>query len=461
MAAARAEKTKAVIHIHSLQDDSDWNRKVSSMTAQQRKSLRLVTISCSDANGLLERITKLLSSGGSRVLDADVMLSSDGIALDRFVVEMTGRLRLDKLATGIESFLKRAFELQVEPERSTTSSESSPEISGSIYFKETVSPAVMSSQAIQEDLLTAIPLVDVLESSGHSPRFPLLRKTHSMPPQLNASFGHSFHLEMKQEANYSIRSESDFPASEIDVQQEPVLDDPQPQSNRQRRPLVNRSATYDLDTPIGQGETKPVDYLTVPGSVPDDDGTATDSRRVPLIPFEELMLIETIGTGRVSTIYRAVWQRLRSTSEGLSNARMVALKVAMVHNGDTSHVDELRREADIAARLSHPNVCDLKGVAADPDCFCLAYEYCEGGSLHSLLADPSRYYEYLPIALDISNGMAYLHSRNIIHRDLKTSNILLTRDHRAKICDFGMSIMNMGQELTAETGTYRYMVCCR
>lgn len=75
----------------------------------------------------------------------------------------------------------------------------------------------------------------------------------------------------------------------------------------------------------------------------------------------------------------------------------------------------------------------------------------------SLLSDTSRYYEYLPIALDVANGMAYLHSRDIIHRDLKPSNVLLTRDHRAKIADFGMSVANAGQELTAETGTYRFM----
>ena len=90
-------------------------------------------------------------------------------------------------------------------------------------------------------------------------------------------------------------------------------------------------------------------------------------------------------------------------------------------------------------------------------CFCLAYEFCEGGSLFSLLSDSSRFYEYLPIALDIANGMAYLHSRNVIHRDLKPSNILMTADSRAKIADFGMSVANTGQELTAETGTYRYM----
>jgi serine/threonine-protein kinase len=196
---------------------------------------------------------------------------------------------------------------------------------------------------------------------------------------------------------------------------------------------------------------QPLDYVTIPYL--DANAYMGESRVVPLIPFDELMLIETLGTGRVSTIYRAAWQR------GGAGVSMVALKVAMVNNitRDTSHVDELRREADIAARLSHPNICDLVGVAADQECFCLAYDFCEGGSLLSLLTNPSRYYEYLPIALDIANGMAYLHSRNLIHRDLKPSNVLLTRDHRAKIADFGMSVAYTGQELTAETGTYRYM----
>ena len=91
---------------------------------------------------------------------------------------------------------------------------------------------------------------------------------------------------------------------------------------------------------------------------------------IPLIPFEELMLIETLGMGRVSTIYRAAWQR-RSANHFTApvGVQMVALKVAMVNSEtlDTSHVDELRREADIAARLQHPSICDLVGVAADTE----------------------------------------------------------------------------------------------
>ena len=84
MAAARADKTKAAVHIHNLQDDSHWSLTVAAASAKKHHSLRLVTISCRDADGLLEYITKMLATGGSRVLDADVMLSTDGIALVRF-----------------------------------------------------------------------------------------------------------------------------------------------------------------------------------------------------------------------------------------------------------------------------------------------------------------------------------------------------------------------------------------
>lgn len=81
MAAARSDETKAVLHIHNLEDDCNWSITVAAASARNNHSLRLVTISCHDATGLLEYISKLLATSGSRVLDADVMLSTDGIVL--------------------------------------------------------------------------------------------------------------------------------------------------------------------------------------------------------------------------------------------------------------------------------------------------------------------------------------------------------------------------------------------
>jgi Protein tyrosine and serine/threonine kinase len=405
---------------------------------------------------------------------------------------MNGRLRMDRLADRIEAFLKEHQQQASDgthsnddsvddPVANAASSGGSPlssEPGGPLYYQAASRVDSPPRRCIEEEMLTAIPLTHVLASRSDLagvPSFPKLRKFHSSPPvrvaaQLpgNTSSIPSVRLHMRSDSKdggVSIPNSASTPdggsrgsldnrqSSGEQSDQQPTGEGAEalaPLSSRQRRPLVNRKGSSNLDEFDALALSgQPLDYVTIPYL--DADAYMGENRVIPLIPFDELMLIETLGTGRVSTIYRAAWQR------GSSGVSMVALKVAMINSItlDTSHVDELRREADIAARLSHPNICDLVGVAADQECFCLAYDYCEGGSLQSLLSNPSRYYEYLPIALDIANGMAYLHSRNLIHRDLKPSNILLTRDHRAKIADFGMSVAYTGQELTAETGTYR------
>jgi serine/threonine protein kinase len=447
-----------------------------------------VTISCSDANGLLEYITKLLSSGGSRVLDADVMLSTDGIVLDRFVVEMNGRLRLDKLKNCIEAFVASAEEARQQKERTGSDGDSSAEAaaqgtsppksptspvieaSGPIYVFPPIQRPESSPRELREEIESAVPLTHVLESANSFGAFgaaalarrgssPVLHRQHSMPSRLvQPILSSPGRPRCRKSSGSGQQSPAQIPALSRKDRITGSATSGGATHLRQRRPLVNREATnfgdVDIDDAIG------ADYIVPLRGVGSPPSTLED-RAIPLIPFEELMLIETLGMGRVSTIYRAAWQRdaLLPASNGPHSVEMVALKVATVDpdTGDTSHMEELRREADIAAMLQHPSVCELIGVAADAECFCLAYEFCEGGSLLALLSDNTRYYEYLPIALDIANAMAYLHSRDVIHRDLKPSNVLLTRDHRAKIADFGMSVANTGQELTAETGTYRYM----
>ena len=143
---------------------------------------------------------------------------------------------------------------------------------------------------------------------------------------------------------------------------------------------------------------------------------------------------------------------------------IVAIKVVSVRDSEPggavtmADVEELRREGEIASPFKHDNICRLLGFVGGSSFHCLVYEYCAGGSLQDVIADASIPYEYLGIALDIANGMAYLHSHDVIHRDLKSTNVLIDCNGRAKIADFGLSVRaSSGQELTAETGTYRWM----
>lgn len=373
-------------------------------------------------------------------------------------MEMNGRLRMDRLADRIEAFLKEQQQAEGAKDASSddtragassvTSSPSTEPGGGPLYYQAEPKVDTPTPRNIEEDLQSAVPLTHVLASRtdlAGVPSFPKLRKFHSMPPTSMAPPVDgalvSTRLAMRStskdgghggvDATGATRSSphDSTGASNNQESGDRMGAVPPPSSTRQRRPLVNRKASSNLD----EFAEQPLDYVTIPYL--DSDAYMGENRVIPLIPFDELMLIETLGTGRVSTIYRAAWQR---ESFGV---QMVALKVAMINGitGDTSHVDELRREADIAARLSHPNICDLIGVAADQECFCLAYDYCEGGSLLSLLSNPSRYYEYLPIALDVANGMAYLHSRSVVHRDLKPSNILLSR------YEAGMQMKKLGR----------------
>jgi Protein tyrosine and serine/threonine kinase len=330
---------------------------------------------------------------------------------------MTGRLRLATMVNLIESFLREALlhEKKLEEEYNPISNGakgSSPKTlnsvpeTGPLYFKAS-DPCNTHQGTEEEDIYQGIPLSEALSDGNlHLVSFPKLRKMHSLPSVPSSSL--SSHNVPSTRLNVR-NSPTNIPLEVYTNANQNSFPHPAP-SQRERRPLVNRQGMSDLDRSVD--DLSMMDYLVVPNAET-QAGAQTDMRVVPLIPFDELLLIERIGSGRVSTIYRAAWRQNRSVTNSTTSSavKLVALKVAMVNpsTSDTSHIDELRGEADIAARLQHPNICDLIGVAADRECFCLAYEFCEGGSLLSLLTDHSRYYEYLPIALDIAQGMHLNH----------------------------------------------------
>ena len=309
---------------------------------------------------------------------------------------------------------------------SECSTSSKAECSDSLYYQPLNTDSLRpTSKDMEDEIKTALPLSALLAGQSASSsssddnnkirmldvdkRFQPLCRNLSLPPNFRSS-----------EATVPIKSSPRSPdlgsekASGAAVDDSPILsipsvttnknesgggDAPQPNiatekeltqekaektSVRKRRPLVNRPGSSDLDNLLSedtdddddeynlenknQDNSISIEYVTLNGT-----GSEVHSRHVPLIPFDELMLIETLGMGRVSTIYRAAWSRPvldpNVSHPSPSATAMLALKVAMVNQTtmDTSHVDELRREADIAARLDHPNICSLLGVAADAE----------------------------------------------------------------------------------------------
>ncbi|KYR02814.1 leucine-rich repeat-containing protein (LRR) [Tieghemostelium lacteum] len=180
------------------------------------------------------------------------------------------------------------------------------------------------------------------------------------------------------------------------------------------------------------------------------------------IPYDQLQIEGLIGEGGAALVYRAKYKgkdvavkRLKtvdgtSGSDQPTDINDITLSKAF---------NEFRRECWVMSNLEHPNIVQLRGLCLDP--LCIVTEYLPQGNLYNFLHKEGCKFSWvfrLKVALDISSGMAFLHSSTppIIHRDLKSPNILLasldeSSSTLAKVVDFGLSglqhtITNRGVE---------------
>ncbi|KAL1457206.1 hypothetical protein WDU94_001861 [Cyamophila willieti] len=139
------------------------------------------------------------------------------------------------------------------------------------------------------------------------------------------------------------------------------------------------------------------------------------------IPFESISELQWLGSGAQGAVF----------SGKLKGETVAVKKVREQKETDIRHL----------RKLNHPNIVKFKGVCTQAPCYCIVMEYCAYGPLYNLLKDgeevpPQRLYNW---ARQIAAGMNYLHSKQIIHRDLKSPNVLIGTKEVAKISDFGTS----------------------
>ncbi len=152
-----------------------------------------------------------------------------------------------------------------------------------------------------------------------------------------------------------------------------------------------------------------------------------------------------IGRGGMGTIYYAVDTMLN---------REVALKVVHPQLADNEQLMErFKIEAMTQARLNHPHIVMIFSFNKIEDEYVIAMEYVEGRSLKELLQEKKQLHpaEAVDIVTQVAEGLRYAHSHNVIHRDIKPANILIGKDGRVKISDFGIAKI-FGSQGVTKTG---------
>ena len=158
-------------------------------------------------------------------------------------------------------------------------------------------------------------------------------------------------------------------------------------------------------------------------------------------------IIEPLGEGGMAAVYKAYQA---------SVDRFVAIKVLPRHYaGDPDFVHRFKREARIIARLEHPNILPVHDYGESDGYTYIVMRYVEGSTLANLLhGKPLPLSQICPIFAQVCTALDYAHSKGVIHRDMKPSNVLIDSLGNCLLSDFGISRMVEGASHLTASGAF-------
>lgn len=162
-------------------------------------------------------------------------------------------------------------------------------------------------------------------------------------------------------------------------------------------------------------------------------------------------IISKVGAGGMSDVYKAKDHIL---------SRFVAIKVLKQEfSEDSSFVTKFRAEAQSAAGLEHPNIVNIYDVGSENGLYYIVMEYVEGITLKTYIEKKGQlsFKESASIAIQVARGIEAAHNKNIIHRDIKPQNIIISTDGKVKVTDFGIAKATSSNTISSDVmGSVHY-----